>query len=168
MVDGATLVNTVYDPVSVVLHSCRENDNFVKLTQLCQKLVAIWSDHVKEVIFTIFELLEMILIILHIVLWTYKVNERLIQVEYKSVWLVQNIFGWQKWWKHLWQLVKQVIHIPALVPGLALWVLGFCSWDCGLRLRCRAVILVIDRVLFSAQQSIFLRGNLLLFHLQFG
>ena len=68
MVDGATLVNTVYDPVSVVLHSCRENDNFVKLTQLCQKLVAIWSDHVKEVIFTIFELLEMILIILHIVL----------------------------------------------------------------------------------------------------
>lgn len=102
MTDGTALVNAIYDPVSVVLHSCCENDNFVEFTQLGQKLVAKWSDHVKEVILTILKFLEVILIILNIILSAYKMNERLIQVEHKSVWLVQYALGWQKWRMHLW------------------------------------------------------------------
>ena len=129
MADGAALVDAVYDPVGVVLHRCGKNDYFIEFTQFCKKLVAVWPDHIEEVILAIFKLLKVILIILHIILRTYKVNQRLIQVEHKSVWLVQYALGWQKWRMHLWQLIKQVIHrIFVLVPpGLALCVVGFCS-----------------------------------------
>jgi hypothetical protein len=42
--DTFLLVNLVEHPVSVVLHGCSEDNNFVELTHLLQELVASRSD----------------------------------------------------------------------------------------------------------------------------
>jgi hypothetical protein len=52
--DIFSVVDSINDPVSVVLHSCCEYNNFVEVGELRKKSIAIWSDHVKEIILTFF------------------------------------------------------------------------------------------------------------------
>lgn len=92
---GPSVVYAIDDPVSVVLHRGSEYHDLVVLAELCQKLVAVWSDHVEEVIFAVFKLLQVIVRIL--VLWAHKVYQSLVEVQDQRVWLVQYIFCWQEW-----------------------------------------------------------------------
>lgn len=94
MADGATLIDAVYDPVGVVLHSSRKNDNLKELAQFGQELIAVWPDHIKEIVFSILKLPQVILVVLQIVLRADKMNKCFVQVKHKGIGLVQNTLGW--------------------------------------------------------------------------
>lgn len=51
--DCASVVDAVHYPVRIVLHGSCEYDYLIEVTQLCQKFVTVWPDHVKEIVFAI-------------------------------------------------------------------------------------------------------------------
>lgn len=79
--DSTAVVDSVNDPIGVVLHGGREYDYLVEFAKLRQKFIAIWSNHVKEIVLAILELLQVFLIIRILILGAHKVYQSFIQVE---------------------------------------------------------------------------------------
>lgn len=101
--DAATVVDTVNDPIRVVLHGCREDDDLEELRQFCQEFVAVRTHHVEEVVLAFLEVLqELVVLLLVVIAAADEMNQRLVEIEHKCVLRVANFFRRKVWRKNLW------------------------------------------------------------------
>ena len=113
MLDVLALVNSIHNPVCIVLHCSRENNYLIKLRELGQELVAVRSNHIEKVIFSFLKFFEVSLLVL-LLLGIDEVYECLIKVKDQRILALDQFLRGQIWRTHL----RQVPEVVWLLGGL--------------------------------------------------
>lgn len=104
MFNDTFTVDSLDDPISIILHCSRKNDYFIEFGEFNEEFIAEWSHHIEEIIFSVFEVSKTVLVSFIGIFWTHKMNQCLIQVQYKRIVRIEHPFVRQIRWTNLWKV----------------------------------------------------------------
>ena len=108
----STMVDAIDNPVRVVLHGRREDDDLVVLTELSKKFVAVRSHHIEKVVLAVLKIIEQVLClaIRVFIVCVHEMYQCLVKVKYKSILGIAKCFRWEVRRLDLRQLLDVVLN----------------------------------------------------------